>query len=224
MTPDNGSHKIDSIIFDMDGTLWDAVDSYAVIWNVTLDRAGVPHEPVGREDLIRLMGSYLDDILEQLIPNLDKRREVLESVMINEAEMMPRLGGVLYPGVRDTIRRLAADYRLFMVSNCGASGLENFVEYNSLQPYFTDLLSHGGTGRSKADNIRALVDRYGLQRPVYVGDTQSDAESAHAAGVPIIWAEYGFGTVSNPDAVLDRFERLPEVIDSLDASTPHINS
>ena len=28
-------------IFDMDGTLWDAVDTYAQIWNVTYQRMGL---------------------------------------------------------------------------------------------------------------------------------------------------------------------------------------
>lgn len=203
---------VDSLIFDMDGTLWDAVDSYAVIWNVTLDQFGIEHAPVTRDDLMRLMGSYLDDILDQLIPDLSMRRPLLEKVMINEAEMMPRLGGHLYPHVKELIPQLARHYRLFMVSNCGVRGLENFVSYNGLQPYFEDLLSHGSTGKSKTENILTLIDRYSLKRPVYVGDTQSDADSAHKAGVPIIWTRYGFGKVTDADAVIDSFSQLPDAV------------
>ena len=29
--------KYDSLLFDMDGTLWDAVDSYCAIWNAAID-------------------------------------------------------------------------------------------------------------------------------------------------------------------------------------------
>lgn len=213
-------HKLpaDSIIFDMDGTLWDAVDSYAVIWNVTLDQMGIPHKHVTREDLLLLMGSYLDEILAKLIPNVEQRGPLLEKVMINEAEMMPTLGGTLYPDVKATIPLLARDYKLFMVSNCGVRGLENFVEYNGLQPYFIDLLSHGSTGKSKAENIRTLIERYDLASPVYVGDTQSDCNSAHAAGVPFIWTEYGFGKVDDYDASISKFNEFPFVISILDKS------
>ena len=206
---------VDSLIFDMDGTLWDAVDSYAVIWNTTLDSEGIEHENVTRRDLLRLMGSYLDDILNELIPDVDSRAALLEKVMINEAEMMPRLGGTLYPGVKELIPELSKKYKLFMVSNCGVKGLENFVSYNGLEGCFTDLLSHGGTGRSKAENIRVLVDRYSLKSPVYVGDTQGDADSARQAGIPMIFTAYGFGTVQEPDAIIGSFDELPQAVEQV---------
>lgn len=208
---------IDSLIFDMDGTLWDAVDSYATIWNVTLDEEGIPHQPVTRQELLSLMGSYLDDILKQLIPNLEQRSRLLERVMVNEANMMPTLGGILYPDVKRLIPILAKKYRLFMVSNCGAEGLENFVQYNGLQGYFTDLLSHGGTGKSKTENIQTLINKYGLKSPVYVGDTQSDANSAMKAGVPMIWTAYGFGHVSDPDATIHRFAEIENAVAEINA-------
>lgn len=203
---------VDSLIFDMDGTLWDAVDSYAVIWNKTLDQVGIPHETVTRDHLLSLMGSYLDDILAQLVPDAIQRTRLLELVMKNEAEMMPELGGTLYPSVKELIPELATKYRLFMVSNCGAEGLPNFVQYNRLQPYFVDLLSHGGTHRSKADNIATLIEKYNLRCPVYIGDTQGDADQARMAGVPMIHAAYGFGDVLNPDAAIHDFSELPDAI------------
>ena len=217
MTPNQfiNHGAIDSLIFDMDGTLWDAVDSYAVIWNVTLDQLGIEHQIVTREDLLRLMGSYLDDILQKLIPNVDQRAKVLELTMLNEASMMPTLGGNLYPDVRQTLNSLKQNYKLFMVSNCGPQGLENFVAYNALEGCFTDLLSHGGTGKSKAENIAYLIDKYQLKSPVYVGDTQGDADQAHAAGIPFIWASYGFGQVDNPDAKLLSFTQIKEAISSI---------
>jgi phosphoglycolate phosphatase len=33
--------KPDSLIFDMDGTLWDAVDTYAHSWNVVFSELGI---------------------------------------------------------------------------------------------------------------------------------------------------------------------------------------
>lgn len=31
--------KFDSLLLDMDGTLWDAVDSYCAIWNAAIDES-----------------------------------------------------------------------------------------------------------------------------------------------------------------------------------------
>lgn len=208
--------QIDSLIFDMDGTLWDAVDSYAKIWNITLDQEGIPHHEVTRHDLLRLMGSYLDDIIRDLLPGDVERKSLLERVMVNEAEMMPELGGVLYPQVKETLAELKKHYRLFMVSNCGVKGLENFVTYNGLQGFFTDLLSHGSTRKSKKENILTLIEKYDLKGPVYVGDTQNDADSSHAAGVPFVWCKYGFGDVEGADATIDEFSELPEAVKEIE--------
>ena len=60
----------DSIIFDMDGTLWDAVDSYAAIWNRTLADCSVRRPPVTRDELISLMGKPLAEIAAILVPAL----------------------------------------------------------------------------------------------------------------------------------------------------------
>jgi len=71
--------------------------------------------------------------------------------------------------------------RLFMISNCSATGLDTFLTYTGLRPYFTDWLSMGATGADKDVNIRTLVGRYNLERAAYVGDVQRDADHAHAA-------------------------------------------
>lgn len=205
----------DSVIFDMDGTLWDAVDSYARIWNVTLDQEGLPHREVTRKDLLEHMGSYLDDILTALAPGVPDRKKLLERLEYNEATMMRTLGGHLYPGAAQTVSALSQRYKLFMVSNCGPAGLDNFVEYTALKPYFRDLLTHGATHVSKAANIAVLMERHALKAPVYVGDTQGDADNAHAAGIPVVWAAYGFGNINNPDAVIHSITELPAVLETL---------
>mgnify|MGYP000700414525 CR=1 FL=1 len=48
--------------------------------------------------------------------------------------------------------------------------------------------------------ILKLMEKNNLTSPVYVGDTQGDADSCKKAGIPFIFAEYGFGEVPKPDA------------------------
>jgi len=47
--------RTDGLIFDMDGTLWDAVDTYARIWNEVFLRAG-KEVHITRESLIGNIG------------------------------------------------------------------------------------------------------------------------------------------------------------------------
>lgn len=202
----------DSLIFDMDGTLWDAVDSYCAIWNETLQQCGYTRENVTRTELLDYMGSTLDRIVAAITPEAARDRKFYEILYHNERTMMPRLGGRLYPGVKDLIPVLASRYRLFMVSNCSEDGLPNFLNFTNLKPYFTDTLSHGLTHCGKDANIRRLTQMYRLNSPLYVGDTQSDADACHRTGVPIAWASYGFGHITNPDFTLRQFDDLKEIM------------
>lgn len=207
-------HKIDpdALIFDMDGTLWDAVDSYCKIWDTTFKECGIPHDPVTRADLIAQMGKPLEDIIITLAPNIPDLEKFLVRLDHNEKAMMPVLGGRFYPEVRETIAALAPGRKLFMVSNCGTFGLDNMMHLAGITQYITEALTHGGTGRTKTENNAYIVAHYGLKSPYYVGDTQGDAAAAITAGCGIIWAAYGFGHVDEPNYTINCFKDLTSLI------------
>lgn len=195
----------------MDGTLWDAVDSYCEVWNATIEAMHIANLRISRRELQPLMGLPLDVIYDRLVgkrsPDPARFDELLR---LNEHRMMPRLGGRLYPGVRSTLEALrASGARIFMVSNCGASGIPNFLAYTGLGDLVADWLSIGLNGRDKTENISTLVERYNLKAPVYIGDTEGDCRSTHAAGIPFVWAAYGFGrNVEAPDFTIRSIKEL----------------
>lgn len=204
--------KYDSLIFDMDGTLWDAVDSYVEVWNVTSRELGVDRM-VGRDDLLRYMGKTIDVIYSALMDGVDvDSARYLERLDYNEALLMPRLGGRLYPGVTEGIRRLAGLYRLFMVSNCGAEGLRNMLRYCDLADCFEGTLTHGETGRGKDYNIALVVESNSLDKPLYIGDTQGDSDAAHAAGADMCHARWGFGHCDDAELSFDSFMAMTDYL------------
>lgn len=206
------TEKFDSIIFDMDGTLWDAVDSYCEVWNVSFAECGINHAPITRDQLMATMGMTIDKIMNVLTPEVANDKNFYECLVKNEQILMPKLGGKLYPGVKEDIALLAEKYQLFMVSNCAEGGLPNFLHFTGLTPYFIDTLSNGQTHLDKAGNINCLRDKYRLEAPLYVGDTQGDADACLKAGVPIAWASYGFGEIKEPDYTLSCFHDLKNLL------------
>ena len=196
----------------MDGTLWDAVDSYAEIWNITNNELGIDRV-ITRDDLLSLMCLTIDRIFNTLFTgnsvDMDRYMEVL---MKNESELMPVLGGKLYPGVAEGIRELSRSHNLYMVSNCGADGLRNFLDYTSLKPYFKDTLTYGETNCGKAVNIRRIMERNNLKDAIYIGDTQSDYKSAHEAGIPMIHVTYGFGKAPEAEYQADNFKEIIKIL------------
>ncbi|MCD7954864.1 MAG: HAD-IA family hydrolase [Lachnospiraceae bacterium] len=119
---------------------------------------------------------------------------------------------ICYPGVQQTIRELSEKVPVFIVSNCQCGYIELLLKKTGLGPFVTDIECFGNTGKSKGDNIRLLVGRNGLHSPIYVGDTQGDADAAAQAGIPFVYAAYGFGTADHMDAEISCFAELKEAI------------
>lgn len=205
---------IDSMIFDMDGTLWDAVSTYCKVWDATFAALGIRREPVRREQLITQMGKTLDDIFDAIAaPDAPYRKDFFELLPRIEVAIEPVLGGTVYPGVAESLATLRRrGIKLFMVSNCLENGLDNFYTYSGLGAMFTDRRTYGGTGHDKDINLIDLQRAYKLERPVYVGDIQRDCDSTHKAGMEFVWASYGFGTCQNPDFTIRQFDDLLKLI------------
>ncbi len=191
---------IDSIIFDMDGTLWNATESYAKIWNATCNSFGVEAAFSGG-DLVHYMGMSLEQIMMNLLGDeLPVSNDVfLTRLGEYENMMMPSLGGVLYPGVKECLEKLHGKFRLFMLSNCSPRGLRNFVNFTGTAHLFEGLLTQGERPVEKCDNLLYMVSEYSLKHPTYVGDTQADCDQCHAASLPFTYATWGFGNCINPE-------------------------
>ncbi len=197
----------DSIIFDLDGTIWDSTENVALAFNELLkNKYPEVTDEVTAEKLRGLFGQLLDDIGVQLFKSVtpDKAIEVIHDCCDYECEYLEQHGNDLYHGIEQVIEELHKRYKLFIVSNCQEGYIQClFAIHPQLEKYFADYEYPGRSGKPKADNIRMVVDRNGLKNPVYVGDTAGDAASAKKAGVPFIYARYGFGQVEEYDAVID---------------------
>lgn len=203
--------KIDSIILDVDGTLWDSTGIVAGAWTRAVRDCGHSGILVTPGMLRGLFGLTMSTIAARLLPQLSEEEQgrVMDLCCIYEHQALEADEcRICYPDVGSTIRQLARTMRLFIVSNCQSGYIELFLEKTGLGPYITDIECYGNTGKGKADNIRLVVERNRLKAPVYAGDTQGDCDAAAAAGVPFVYAKYGFGQVDRCDYEIDRFSDL----------------
>lgn len=191
--------ETDSIIFDLDGTLWDAVTSITGIWNEGIQNNPTVKAPLTQEEVRSIMGLNTREIGEKLFPYLSEKEQWELMLQCGQAErqLLPKTGGILYPQMEDTLRDLSEKYPIFIVSNCDEGYIEAFLSYHHLEKYFTDHLCYGDTGQDKPENIRAIVKKHNLKSPVYIGDTEKDFTSATTAEVIFIHAAYGYGKVNH---------------------------
>jgi phosphoglycolate phosphatase len=198
----------DGLIFDLDGTLWDAAPASAEGWNRALTQLRLPVR-LTVADIRSVAGNPTPRCFEILLPALCPLPDATFCLFeAREREAVERLGGVLYDGVANGLRGLASHYKLFLVSNCLEWYLEAFFSLTDLRRCFTAWDCHGMSGVPKAEMIRGLSTKHALERAVYVGDTQGDREAAEQAGVDFAHARYGFGTVERSPASFDTFQDL----------------
>jgi phosphoglycolate phosphatase len=201
---------IDSIIFDLDGTLWDATDAAAVVWKEVAKKYPEVTDEITADKLKKLYGQPLEDIAVKLL--LSVPRETAIAIMrestVKQCPYLEEVGGILYEGLVDTLKKLKRKYRLFIVSNCEEGYIQSFLNAHGLHEYFHDFEYPGRSGVLKADNIRLILKRNNLSHPIYVGDTLGDATASKEAGIPFVFARYGFGHVDEYDYVIDSVGEL----------------
>lgn len=209
-------NKIDGIILDVDGTLWDSTPIVAGAWTRAVREQGCEDMTITADMLKKLFGCTMTVIADLMLPHLEpkKRYEIMELCCVYEHEDLEASPcDVCYPGVIDTIKALSEKVRVFIVSNCQSGYIELFLDKTGLGPYVTDIECYGNTLKNKGENIKLLMERNRLGNPVYVGDTQGDCDASKEAGLPFIFAEYGFGEADEKAAVITQFDQLMQLAD-----------
>ena len=201
----------ESLIFDIDGTLWDSRALVAEGYNIQLKAEGLDHLCVTAEDLKPLFGKVMTEIADVILASIDPkdRYDLMERCMETENKyLFENECKIGYPGILETVQELAKHYRLFIVSNSQCGYPELCMDKLGLTPYIEGHMCFGDTGTSKGKTIRTLMQKHNIENCAYIGDTQGDYEATVEADVPFIWATYGFGTPDGYTAKIDSFADL----------------
>ena len=108
--------NISALIFDIDGTLWDAAEPSAAALQKVADEQNLDIQIT--PDIIRsISGTPCVEALQKVFgpnynENLKERLDIAERTYIEKA------GGTIYPDVLEVLNILKNKYKLFLVSNC----------------------------------------------------------------------------------------------------------
>ncbi len=204
--------KYDSIGFDLDGTLWNAIDAITEAWVKTAKKYNLPQP--SQEAMEGVLGLNKNDLMNKLYPELDYETQMkfFEGGVITCDEILSQRGGILFDGLEETLAELKKHFKLYIVSNCQDGYIETFLRFHKLEDYFCDTEHPDERCLSKGENLKMLLERNGFRNSIYIGDTQGDANAAKFAGVPFVYASYGFGKVDSPDYTIERFPEILNIV------------
>ena len=158
----------------------------------------------------------MDIIALDLWPNLsdEQRALLMEKCCEHEqAALKENTENIAYPDVVDTIKKMSARFDFYIVSNCQSGYIELTMEKNKIDDFIKDSECYGDTKKYKAENLRLLVERNSIKNPVYVGDTQGDADACRTAGISFVWASYGFGVSDDYAAKIEKFSDIQNLFE-----------
>ena len=111
--------RYESLIFDIDGTLWDSRALVAEGYNIQLEKEGLSHLAVNAELFRPLFGKVMTEIADTIFPSIPapERYALMERCMDTENKYLQanpcRIG---YPGVRETMEKLAKNHNQMITS------------------------------------------------------------------------------------------------------------
>ena len=107
--------KYDAIIFDLDGTLWDASNATATGWNIALVDQGLSELQITADQVRGISGLPFDECIIRLFGHarqVDSER-LTAVIDVEEKRVVEAMGGTLFEGVKRGIEALAEGYLSF---------------------------------------------------------------------------------------------------------------
>lgn len=205
-----------AVLFDLDGTLWNSVPQVVTAFNRALARHPELNKQITEDELRGYMGKQRLAVAALMLPMAppDQWYGLMEELFAEQIPYLREHHATPYPHLKETLAALSRDYTLAIVSNCQTGYIETFLDTMGVGEYFSDH-ECSDTGLTKGGNIRLVMERGGIDRAIYLGDTQGDLDASDEAGIPFVYAAYGFGRVGRDTPAIHDLSELPALAQEL---------
>ena len=196
------------VLFDFDGVI---ADSYALAFDVARQ-----FNPELNDESYRAL--FEGNIYESLgrLEGWDSKNHPDQYAAAFNSRMKDEVG--LAPGMRETIEKLAGEYRLIVISSTISMSIREFLDSHRLLKYFTQVMGMD-VHTSKAEKMRMLFKKYdtAAEHCIFITDTLGDMREAqeHRMGtIGCSWGVHSHETLSKgiPFRIVDKPLELPDAV------------
>lgn len=226
IAPMSAAFPFDAVIFDLDGTLV-ATDQFwipaarAATRRVFTERGIERPEPSGAE-WMTLVGHPMAIGLRMVLPDLDAGDlDALQTACVEEEERALKAHGAqLLPGAHGALDELLhLGVPMGIASNCGRHYLQHMMDGLGLGRWIAEARCLDTPGiRNKAEMVADLMEVFGAQTGVMVGDRAGDMAAGRASGLLCVGYTGAFGDRAGElgaDHVIDELRELPGLLGAL---------
>ena len=206
------------IIFDLDGTLIDSLPDITGAANALLSEKGLP--PLEASEVAGFVGRGERVLLDRLIAATALDAADYDALMERFIAIYKGATGRtrVFPGAREALEHFrSAGVPVGLCTNKPSGPLGSVLEALDLSRLFDVIVAGDTLAARKPDAAPLLhaVSSLGAERCIYVGDSEIDAETAQAAGMPFAFFTEGIRTVAIADiphdAAFSDFADLPSI-------------
>ncbi|WP_295521458.1 phosphoglycolate phosphatase [Limnohabitans sp. Rim8] len=230
--------QIEAVIFDLDGTLVHTLGDFQVALHRTMADLDLP--PVSNELIEQTIGKGSEHLIRSLLAHQMARPEVkgvgqacaawtVEALFDRAWQRYQHhylaINGQfanVYPGVLEVLNHLAKQgVPMACLTNKPLAFAQALLKDKALTSFFGPVFGGDSFERKKPDPLPLWKTCEALgsavARTLMVGDSNNDAQAAHAAGCPVVLVTYGYNhgqpVQDTPAAAwLDNLADLPELM------------
>lgn len=179
------------ILFDLDGTLLDTLQDLADATNYALRQFGCPERTLA--EIRKFVGNGALNLMTQALPKDENAPtpEELLAVFKPYYESHCQIKTAPYPGVVAALTAVAERYPVAIVSNKPNEAVKALC-----QEHFPGIYALGETPdcprKPQPDMLYKAMALLGVDRCVYVGDSEVDILTAKNADIPCLSVLWGF--------------------------------
>lgn len=183
-------------VFDLDGTLLDSEKGILDSLRFSINKHAPAYLPKIHKGLI---GPPISKILKKIIGS-EYLIEVISQEFRRHYDNSAELKTDLFPGVYEGLKELKKKNKLFVSTNKPFTPTKKILHKLKIDDYFYKIYSSGSEGlMNKREIVHKISSNSKDFKPIVIGDSPDDYESAKRNNLNFVYCSYGYGFLNDSD-------------------------